>query len=319
MTEEATTLNVTWREVIASLEATDPSEAASLIPGPSTEQLVRAFPELGAVEARDATIDGPEGRVPARSYRLPGAHWSGALVWVHGGAFIGGDLDMAEAHWVGLTLASRGLSVLSVDYRKCLRGVRFPAPSDDVIAAWLWAIDHARELGTSPERMHLGGASAGANLAAGVTKRLRDGAGPVPASLVLVYPLVHSQLPSPSEELRAVLARTQLTVNFSPETVRDINLQFTGGEHGLSDPYAFAANGDVSRQPPVYILNAEADPLRASGEAYAQRLRDAGVRVHVEFEPGAEHGHVNDPYSPGGQRSLERIATWLAGPAPLAV
>ena len=58
-----------------------------------------------------------------------------------------------------------------------------------------------------------------------------------------------------------------------PEVVREINLNFTGSEAALADPYAFAANGDVSGQPPVLILNSEADELRASGECVRRRPR----------------------------------------------
>lgn len=311
MTDQNARQNLSWDQAMASLEAMDPAEVASLIPGTGTEKLVRDFPELGAVEFQDHRIPGPGGPIPGRSYRVPGATAGTGFVWVHGGAFIGGHLDMDEAHWVALALAARGLAVLSVDYRKCLNGVRFPAPSDDVLAAWLWAHDHAEALGTEPERLHLGGASAGANLTAGVTKRVRDGAGPLPASLILVYPLVHPELPPPSDELQAALDGAELTVDFPPGVIRDLNLNFTGGDAGLADPFAFAGNGDVSGQPPVYILNAEADRLRASGEAYAEQLRAAGVRVEVEFEPGTQHGHVNEPYSHGGQRSVDRIARWL--------
>jgi acetyl esterase len=313
MTDQDALQNLSWDQVIAALEAMDPADLAALMPGTGTDKLVQDFPELGAIEFQEHEIPSPGGPVPARSYRVPGATIGTGFVWVHGGAFIGGHLDMDEAHWVALTLAARGIAVLSVDYRKCLNGVRFPAPSDDVLAAWLWAHDRAEALGTAPERLHLGGASAGANLTAGVTKRLRDGAGPLPASLTLVYPLVHPELPPPSAELQAALASAQLTVDFPPEAIRNLNLNFTGGEAGLAGPYAFAANGDVSGQPPVYILNADADRLRASGEAYAEQLRTAGVRVEVEFEPGTQHGHVNEPYSPGGPRSIDRIARWLVG------
>jgi acetyl esterase/lipase len=103
---------------------------------------------------------------------------------VHGGGFVGGDLDMAEANWVSLALAARGYAVLSVEYRKALHGVHFPIPSDDVLAAWNWATAHAPDFGAAPDALHLGGASAGGNLVAGVTKRLRDANGVVPVSLV---------------------------------------------------------------------------------------------------------------------------------------
>ena len=313
MTDDAVGEGWGWVQVIASLEAMAPAERAAFMPRSGTEKLVQAFPELAAVEFEDHEVAGPDGPIPTRSYSVPGSAGGTGFVWVHGGAFIGGDLDMDEAHWVGLALAARGISVLSVDYRKCLDGVHFPAPSDDVLAAWLWALEHAEQLGTAPDRLHLGGGSAGANLTAGVTKRLRDGAGRLPASLVLVYPLVHPELPPFGEDLQVALASAELTVDFPPAAIRDINLNFAGDEAALVDPYAFAANGDVSGQPPVYVLNAEADRLRASGEAYAEQLRAAGVQVLVELEPGTQHGHVNEPYSEGGQRSIDRIAHWLHG------
>ena len=85
--------------------------------------------------------------MPARLYRDAAAPASGrALVWVHGGAFIGGYLDMPEANWVALELAARGIPVLSVDYVKCLGDVHFPEPTDEVRAAWEHARGHAEEL-----------------------------------------------------------------------------------------------------------------------------------------------------------------------------
>ena len=198
--------------------------AAQLPTQPDTRELVDRFPELASVEVDDMTIDGPHATVPTRRYRVPGLPVKVAFVWVHGGGFISGDLSMPEAHWVGLMLASRGVPVLSIDYHKCLRGVHFPIPSDDVLAAWLWAVGHANELGTTAEHLHIGGASAGAKLAAGVTKRLRDGAGPSPASLVLAYPSLHRELPPPSAELSATLGG--VPTGFTADDLKVINLQF---------------------------------------------------------------------------------------------
>ena len=89
---------------------------------------------------------------------------------------------MPEAHWVSLYLAAHGISVLSLDYRKALHGVKYPAPSNDVLAGWQWALENfdALGLGTADD-LHLGGASAGAALTAALTGRLRDGAGQMPA------------------------------------------------------------------------------------------------------------------------------------------
>jgi acetyl esterase/lipase len=199
--------------------------------------------------------------------------------------------------------------VLSVEYRKCLFGVHHPVPSDDVLAAWRWAVAHAAELGVGPARLHLGGASAGACLAGVVTKRLRDGAGTRPASLVLVYPTLHPELPPPSDELRVAVASA---LDEGPGILRALSLNYAGTEAAFGDPYAFPSVGDVADQPPVYVLNSETDILRASGEAYAAQLEVAGVAVTVDFEPGTNHGHLNEPENPGARRSIERITRWLA-------
>ncbi|BDZ44471.1 hypothetical protein [Naasia aerilata] len=68
-----------------------------------TASLVAAFPELDAVRVTDVAIPGPHGDHPGRVYRMPGVPISAGFVWAHGGAFIGGHLDMPESHWVALS------------------------------------------------------------------------------------------------------------------------------------------------------------------------------------------------------------------------
>jgi acetyl esterase len=272
--------------------------------------------QTAGVDVTDVTISGRHGDIAARGYRgAPtgaGAGTRDALIWVHGGGFVAGDLDMPEAHWVAVEVARLGIPVLSIDYTKCAEGVHYPIPSDDVLDAWLWVAGHEEESGVAPGHLHLGGASAGANLCAGVAKRLRDGAGPRPASLVLAYPVLHAELPPASEELRAALAARPPEF-LTPQVMRDLNLNWAGTEALFDDVYAFPANGDVSGLPPTHILNSEADSLRSSGEAFGAQLAAAGVRVRLEFEPGTVHGHLNQPDDPGAHRSIERVAAWLAG------
>jgi acetyl esterase len=143
-------------------------------------------------------------------------------VWLHGGGFIAGDLEMPEADWVARSIAADGFTVVSGDYRACLDGVHYPIPNDDVLDLRMWVAEHAIELGIDPERIHLGGASAGAALAATLGKRLRDGAGGAPKSIVLVYPVLHYELPEPQNELRALLQKNAEIV-MTPELVRSIS------------------------------------------------------------------------------------------------
>jgi acetyl esterase len=271
-----------------------------------------ALPGHAPAAFQTVAIAGPHGEVPARLYRRgdlrPAA---AALVWVHGGAFVSGDLDMPEAHWVAQELAARGVTVLSLDYRKAVLGVRYPVPSDDVLAGWSWATEHVNRLGVIVDRVHLGGASAGANLVAGVTKRLRDGAGRLPASVVLAYPVVHAELPESAGVDLVGIARRAGDLFFSPDTTRRMALNYVGDAHLFADPYAFASNGDVSGQPPVYVLNCEDDSLRASGHAYVTQLECAGVNVYEETLPRSRHGVLNRPGTDDGCSGIERIARWL--------
>ena len=272
--------------------------------GPTDAELVARFPELAAV-----SVSTPGAGVPARLYRGPGQARD-ALVWVHGGAFVSGSLTMAESHWVGLALAARGVPVLALDYRKALHGVTFPAPSDDVLTGWTWAVDNASQLGVAPARLHLGGASAGANLAAGVAKRLRDGAGPAPASLVLMYPALHAALPDWAPDELAAIRATPGAVFFSPGWVLTMSRHWSGG--ALGDPYAFPANGEVTGLPPTLVFNCEADTLRSSGEAFAAQLRSAGVPVVEHFEAGAAHGCLGEPFTVAARNGIDQITGWLA-------
>src|SRR3954452_927450 len=132
------------------------------------------------VRVDERRVPGPHGDVPVRIYSPRDGTPSGAgVVWMHGGAFVAGDLDMPEADALARELCARaGAVVVSVDYRLATGGGRFPGPHDDVVAAWRWTAEHAAELGIDPARLAIGGASAGGNLAAGAALRLRDEGGP---------------------------------------------------------------------------------------------------------------------------------------------
>jgi acetyl esterase len=302
-----------FESLIGELEASGPQ------PAPwehmTADWLKGHYPHLAEVVITDVDVQGPHGPVPARLYRS--SEGSGrALVWVHGGGFIAGDLDMPEANWVGMELAARGIPVLSVDYAKALSGVRHPIPSDDVLAAWTLATSRAEELfGVPAEQLHLGGASAGANLTAGVTLRLRDGEGLSPASLLLLYPLVHPELPEPSADTILAVADLAPEQRFAPHDIAYVNMNYVGTEEGLSDPIAFPGIAELGGQPPVCIIVAERDDLRPSGELYAEQLGAAGVTVSLAVETNAAHGHLNEPGSPEALRSLDRMSSWMLGVA----
>lgn len=279
------------------------------------------------------TIPGPHGSIPIRVYRAAAAaeaEPSPALVWAHGGGFAWGDLDMPEAHWVSQQLAALGVTVVSVGYQlapvsealtdgePARAGVLFPVASEEVTAAFRWASAHAAEYGIDGDRLSLGGASAGGDLAAGVSLRLRDAGGVQPASVLLAYPLVHSALPAPTAELAHKIAVLPAEARFQPDDVRAMNLNYVGDPAELDNPYAFPGGHDLAGLPRMFVLNSEHDSLRASGQAFAAELALAGVDVTVCREPGTRHGHLNEPENPGAHASIRRMAAWLHGAAGVA-
>lgn len=273
-------------------------------------------------------IDGPHGETPLRVY-LPDGEISVGLVWAHGGAFFGGDIDMPESDWVARQLAARGIAVVAVDYRLApvmdwatgerapiQPGERFPYPvaSEEITTTFTWASgSDIRVPGWA-----IGGASAGGNLAAGATLRLRDSGRPPPRAVLLVYPVLHAELPPMSAELAAKVRTLPSPDLVGPESIRRMNLNYVQDPARLREPYAFPGGHDLAGLPRTFILNSDIDPLRASGQQYAAELAAAGVDVVMVREDGVRHGHLNEPDNPGAVRSVNRVADWLLSPSPAA-
>ena len=271
-------------------------------------------PDVGV---RSDAAPGPHGPVPVRVYDDAGPGDSAAgrpcLIWMHGGAFVAGNLDMPEADWTSRELARRaGAVVVSVDYRLCNNGVHYPVPHDDVLAAVRWARENAAELGIDPGRVSVGGASAGANLAAGAALKLRDADGQPPAALVFAYGVAHSVIPPMSAEHAALMREVPALMQFPPEATSGFNVNYLGGPVSQADGYAFPALADLRGLCPVLVLNAEYDDLRASGQAFAAALAAAGVDVRQVMATSMLHGFLNLPATIGPvSDALDLIAATL--------
>ncbi|WP_425839279.1 alpha/beta hydrolase [Streptomyces fractus] len=263
------------------------------------------------IEDRD--IPGAGTSIPLRVYRpQANAPARPCLVWMHGGAWVAGDIDMPEAHETARGIAGRADAVVvSVDYRLCGEDVHFPAPHDDVISAYRWVRDHAQELGIDPARIALGGASAGGNLAAGAALHLGEDGETVWQTL-LAYPLVHAPIPEPSAELGAALAMLPEAIRLPSDAVRQVLDHYLGAAVDRIPPHAFPGlAGDLRGFPPTYIDMDEFDSLRSSGEQFADQLRAAGVEVEQVTTPGALHGHLNIAGFAPAHATLDRMAARL--------
>lgn len=271
------------------------------------ENLSQKFPGLSEIE----TFDYPpltDGTGPiARRYAGKSSP-KGVMVWIHGGAFITGDLDMPEADWVSRSICAQGFEVYSLDYRKVNLETSFPKPNDDVFTGWKIAFDAAKEKSLP---IHLGGGSAGAALAASLITNLMYKNLELPKSLALVYPVVHPLVPTPNEEQSAASAEIPERENFDEQVIAGMNFMYAGSQENLSNPLAFAGEAKLGEFPRTYILNSENDMLRPSGEKFGEQLSAAKVEVKMETERFSRHGQLNEPFNPAGQKSLARLLDWL--------
>jgi len=248
-------------------------------------------PPVPVGEVRDIQVPGPGGDLRTRFYRPPAASGpAGApvalLVYFHGGGWVVGSVDSHD-NTCRFLCRHAGVAVLSVDYRRAPDD-KFPAAVDDALAAFRWAAGHAGELGVAPGAIAVGGDSAGGNLAAVVSQlACRDG-GPRPAFQLLFVPVTDLSAKSRSYELfREGFYLTEATMDW----YRDHYLP--DAEAALDPRASPLLADDVGGLPPAYVATAGFDPLRDEGEAYAARLRDAGVPVALRRHSGLVHAFAN--------------------------
>ena len=262
---------------------------------------------------RTVTAEGQRGPVDIRIYGEPSSTAGPALVWLHGGGFVSGSLDMPESDYLGRVLAAAGVPVLSVDYRLARDGVHFPVPHEDALAAWFWIRRNAAGLGLDADLLCLGGAGAGGNLAVGAALYLTDAGKPLPAKLLLAYPFLHAELPPPAggldEEVMATLPRH---LRFTIEDCLRNAENYVGGPVSMASSYAMPGYADPSGLPPTAIVACEYDDVRGSSELFAANLEQAGVPVSYFLARGAVHGHLNHAAgSPEAQPVLDFLAQEL--------
>lgn len=266
-----------------------------------------------AVTGRTLQRDGL--RVPIRDYVLRGPARTPNLLWVHGGGFASGSLRMPESDAVARALAEQsGRDVRAADYRKVpisgyfgvprLRPHRniYPAALDDIDAALSDLLERGPVI--------IGGASAGACLAASVALRRRDRGQQLPSGMFLAYGTFHAALPDVPDGL-AKHTKAARGFVFTPARIRRINRNYAGSAAALARGDIFPGDQELTGLPPTLLVDAEHDTLRMSGQKFAAQLAAAGVATTSTMIPGTIHGFLNKPSRPGFDVAITRIATWL--------
>ena len=266
-----------------------------------------AGPEIAVKEVRDLEVDGAAGPIKARHYvPAEGGGPHPLIVYYHGGGFVICDLDTHDAP-CRLLCKYAGAHVLSIDYRLAPEHP-FPAAIEDSSAALRWAFDHVEELGADPNRIAVGGDSAGGNIATGMALLGRQGENPMPHFQLLIYPVTDFANHSSSRDMFAEgFFLTQSEMDWFHE-----HYALNSGADPSDPRLTPLGVEDLSGLPPAYLCTAGFDPLRDEGEEYARKLRAAGNRVVFRRFPGLIHGFAN---MTAASRSSRDAMVELAGSA----
>ncbi len=235
----------------------------------------------------DRLIPGPAGPLRVRIYRPDGEDMRPVTVFFHGGGFLICSIETHDAMCRRLCRLGRVI-VVSVDYRLAPEH-RFPAAPDDCLAATKWVAANAATFGGDPARLVVAGDSAGGNLAAVVALRARDEGGPALRAQVLIYPVTdHHSVQRPS------YAENGMGCGLTRETMMWFWDQYVPQPADGAHPHASPIRAEsLAGLPETYIVTAKYDLLRDEGEAFAERLRQDGVKVSLVRYDDMNHGFLN--------------------------
>ena len=277
------------KEILEEAEALGLPAYQDLSPAEARKQMLDLAPPVDPVlsikRVEDRSIPGPDGEIPIRLYYPGGDPPFATFVYFHGGGWVIGDLDTHHGFCHALAKTS-GCLVVSVDYRLAPEH-RYPAAVDDAYAATNWVAQNSDAIQADPDRLAVGGDSAGGHLAAVVALMARDRKGPRIDFQVLIYPITDYCFDTASyiENKEGYMLTRDLMKWFWNHFIED--------EDQANDPYVSPLRAKSSSDlPPALILTAEYDPLRDEGEAYGKKLREAGVKVTLSRYPGMIHAFI---------------------------
>jgi len=228
------------------------------------------------------------------------------IIFYHGGGWVWGNMDLYNFLCARIASISNA-AVLAVDYRLAPQH-KFPTAVEDCYNTLLWAAQGARYWKVDHERIFLMGDSAGANLAAVVSRLARDRKGPQIAGQILIYPVTDGRMRTPSYTLYK--ETPTLTAKDMGFFIRSYQRE---PKDILNPNFSPLLSKDHSRLPPTLIITAEFDPLLDDGKLYAEALASADTPVRYLECKKTVHGFLNFPAAQGSEETESAIIQFLSG------
>jgi len=263
------------------------------------------------VDIEDLTVDdGPSGQVALRIMRPQ--HAPAALpviVYIHGAGWVYGSMQTHDRLMRELAVGAEA-AVVFPEYRLSPEA-KYPTAIEECYSVVKWVAEHGRELGMDPERLAVAGDSVGGNMTAAVTLLSRERGEPDIRLQLLFYPVTDAAFDTPSYHQFAEgyhLRRDAMMWFWDQYTTNP------GERNEITASPLRASTEQLRGLPPALVITAEADALRDEGEAYANKLREAGVRVTAVRFQGTIHDFVmlNALANTAAARGAIALATaWL--------
>jgi acetyl esterase len=298
-------LQIIWKEgkKQPSIGTQQPADVRKTLED-AAEMMQNAVPQN--VEVSERTIPGPDAPIPIRVFKPRGVPEPLPItLFFHFGGYVIGSYNICDG-FCGILAERARTVVVNVDYRLAPEHP-FPAPIEDALAAYRWATENGAEVGGDPARVAVAGDSAGGMSSAVVCQEAKRQGWPMPVCQVLIYPwlVVNSGLPS-YEDYRDAYPLDAATMDWFA------GYYFTDESQ---KPHRWAAplnEPDLAGLPDAIVITAGYDPLRDEGEAYADRLREAGVATHFKCYESLTHSFsMFGGVVPAALRAMDEIADAL--------
>lgn len=277
------TLNPLFDEALATYRATHGwlpagDVATRRVNSPPPEVPLQPVPGVRVEDATAVSADGAE--VPLLVFTPQDASGAG-YVYIHGGGLIMGTIA-ATVEFLSALAADTGLTIVTPEYRLA-PDVSYPTPLDDCFAALLWTAEQAPRLGIDPERLAVGGMSAGGGLAAAVCQRARDEGGPRVSAQVLECPML---------DVATVGRPTPAGATWTYDDNETGWRAYLGADYGAESTPRYAVPGrtpDLAGLPRTFVSTSTLDVFCDEDVAFAQRLWQAGVSCELHVYPDVPH------------------------------